>query len=131
MFLQGDVSDHSHAICSLEEAISITREKGIAFLNYPHIFDNWDRIGHAKWWTDKNPGMRSAEMNLAEFWTYLFGTDHPTWILVYYGACFGTSRERILRRPKEFYVRALKTVSDHQNPEEGHYFERFWGEIFG
>lgn len=48
----------------------------------------------------------------------------------YYGACFGTCRERILCRSKVYYQRLLDQVSTHRSPEVGHYLERSWYYIF-
>jgi len=51
--------------------------------------------------------------------------------LVIWAAIFNVSRDRILRRPRAFYERAIATVAHDVNPEEGHYFERSWGNVFG
>ena len=32
----------------------------------------------------------------------------------------------IKKYPLDFYIKAIKYVDDHDNPEEGHYFERLW-----
>ena len=54
--------------------------------------------------------------------------DYPN-ILMYFGACFGVSRERILLRSKEYYQRLLE---QHTNvtPEETYYIERAWFYVF-
>jgi len=36
----------------------------------------------------------------------------------------------ILKRPLIYYERLFKTLNHHSNPEEGHFFERTWGDIF-
>ena len=47
----------------------------------------------------------------------------------YKGACFGVSRERILRHDINFYKRLLNTL-DNVNPISGYYLERLWYELF-
>ena len=36
-----------------------------------------------------------------------------------------------MAHPREFYEKQIVSVSDHLNPEEGHYLERLWPSIFG
>lgn len=54
----------------------------------------------------------------------------PSTMRWYFGACFGTCRERILCRSKVYYQRLLDQVSTHRSPEVAHYLERSWYYIF-
>jgi hypothetical protein len=56
--------------------------------------------------------------------------DVPVRIVFSPGAIFAVSRSAILRRPKEFYEKALTLLSYDKNPIEGHSFERLWSLIF-
>jgi hypothetical protein len=73
------------------------------------------------------------------FWRFLFDNDLgresdlpngelPDEVRFVQGACFGVTREAILRRPREWWVRALEYFEElnERDPEEGHYMERFW-----
>lgn len=50
-------------------------------------------------------------------------TYHP-------GAVFAVDRDTIRKRPRSFYARLLRCVSNHPHPEEAHYLERAWPLIF-
>ena len=49
---------------------------------------------------------------------------------VYYNGVMATTRERILRKPREFYVNLHRQVTIDANTEVGHYLERSMGSIF-
>ena len=70
---------------------------------------------------------------IADWWARVFEKNEPFpgRLLVIWAAIFNVSRDRILRRPRAFYERAIATVAHDVNPEEGHYFERSWGNVFG
>ena len=46
------------------------------------------------------------------------------------GGQFGVSKERILKRPKEFYEKIVRILECYTNPIEGYVIERFNGLIF-
>jgi hypothetical protein len=43
---------------------------------------------------------------------------------------FSVRSDKILSRPKQFYMDLIKTLEHHNNPREGHFFERSWYLIF-
>jgi len=45
-------------------------------------------------------------------------------------AMFAISKKHILQKPKSYYENLIVELSNHQNPEVGHYFERSWYAIF-
>jgi len=49
--------------------------------------------------------------------------------IIYYGI-FSIHRNDILQHPKSRYELLIKELSDHSNPEVGHYIERSWCAIF-
>lgn len=49
---------------------------------------------------------------------------------VYYNGVMSTTRERILRKPREFYVNLHRQVTIDANTEVGHYLERSMGSVF-
>lgn len=49
--------------------------------------------------------------------------------LIYYGV-FSIHKEDIIQHPVSRYQTLIKELSDHSNPEVGHYFERSWCAIF-
>ena len=49
---------------------------------------------------------------------------------IYYGACFGVSKNRILSRTQEFYQNLRIQEFSSINPEAAHFAERSWFYIF-
>jgi hypothetical protein len=49
--------------------------------------------------------------------------------LIYYGI-FSIHKDDIIQHPKTRYQVLIKDLSDHSNPEVGHYFERSWCAVF-
>ena len=49
--------------------------------------------------------------------------------IIYYGI-FSIHKKDILNNPRSYYKELIKGLSDHSNPEEGHFFERSWGAVF-
>jgi hypothetical protein len=47
------------------------------------------------------------------------------------GACFSVADTSIQKMPRKYYERLLEAIPNHSNPEEAHFFERFWLYIFG
>lgn len=43
---------------------------------------------------------------------------------------FAVSREHIHQHPKHWYEKLLAAVSNHSNPEDGHFLERSWVAVF-
>jgi len=95
----------------------------------------WGRMQHSgKWRRELNNGsMRPAKYKFGEFWDkYILrrrpNRDHDfRWS---HGAIFSVARDIIHSSDKSYYERLLSLISDHRNPEEGHYFERSWNYIF-
>ena len=94
---------------------------------------NWGRLRHiGKWLNDFNSGkMRHAKLPMGEFYQDLFGHPNPPGAYPFCpGGCFAATRQMIKKHPIDFYKKAISYIDDHPNPEEGHYFERLWPQIF-
>ena len=64
-----------------------------------------------------------------KWYNYYFGTADST-DCISYAAIFAISKENILKKPKEYYMQFMDQLSQHHNPEVGHYIERSWAQIF-
>lgn len=56
---------------------------------------------------------------------------YPTAYYCFFGSIFAVSRERIHRRPREWYGEMLKLLDWDVNPLSGHFCERAWPYFFG
>nr|QBK91243.1 MAG: flavin containing amine oxidoreductase [Pithovirus LCPAC202] len=131
IFLQGKIDDHIRDVYQNPvEYFNQTKKFGYSF-KHSEVYDNWGRIKHNGIFPEKlrKKQMKIAPYTFGEFWKIIFGFDHPRQILITYSACFGISRERLLSHPLSFYKKCLSFVSDHTDPEIGHYFERLWYSI--
>ena len=97
-------------------------------------FKDWTGIPHVKKWKEEQDSgvMRSADNTPEEFWSWLFGADAPQVITFAWGAIFAVRKEAVMARSREFYEKLLRLFEhiNHANPEEGHFMERFWLNIF-
>lgn len=50
--------------------------------------------------------------------------------VVCWNSIFAVAREHILQHTREYYENLLTYLSDHVNPEEGHFLERSWVAVF-
>ena len=94
--------------------------------------NEWGRINHAgKWLMEIRSGvLRPSNFTLGEFYQELFGFPHPKIFNFCPTACVAATRDAIKKHPIEFYRKAISFVDDHSNPEEGHYLERLWHDMF-
>jgi hypothetical protein len=49
---------------------------------------------------------------------------------VSYNGIFAVSKEDILKKTKKYYENLIEELTNHPNPEAGHYFERSWVAVF-
>ena len=134
VFVQGCLEDHfrmEDSYGNVNEYISRAATKDLVYRRSSN-YTSWGRIRHiGKYLEDFKQGrMRPSKYTFGEFYEKVFLAPHPPEIEVSYGACFAVSRERILRHPKELYQRIISYLSDHPNPEDGHYMERLWIHLF-
>jgi hypothetical protein len=56
--------------------------------------------------------------------------DYPNPIKIYCNAIFAVRKEYIINKPIDYYKKLVLEVNHHNNPSEGHFFERSWYYIF-
>jgi hypothetical protein len=79
----------------------------------------------------KNPEIILKKSNIRPFGLWfdnIFGNIEINCI-IYYGI-FSIHRDDIIQHPVSRYETLIKDLSDHSNPEVGHYIERSWCAIF-
>lgn len=140
-FTQGQIEDHIGP-SSLHSLLQYTQpprnnDLQLIFFNKHGIknFDSWTQIPYVKKWHEEYSSgiIRKAEMSPLEFWNWMFECPHPESVRFVWGAIFAVRRDLVWRREREWYRRVLAYLEGvgHENPEEGHYLERFWGWVFG
>ena len=73
--------------------------------------------------------LKKSEIRPYGLWySNLFG-DIEVGCFIYYGI-FSIHKNDIIQHPKSRYETLIKDLSDHSNPEVGHYFERSWCAVF-
>jgi hypothetical protein len=117
----------------------------------PSPIDKYDRLKRGLFMLDTNPNMGDAigphENFTLDVWndsTLIHAETRPfkSWYErnigqwdpsrqdVYWNGVMSTTRERILKKPREFYVNLHRQVTIDANTEVGHYLERSMGSIF-
>ena len=129
VFLQGSITDHN--VCTDIKKYVLD---GLLYGQlFPHVgtLRKWGRINHkGRWLNQLNNGeMERAEMTMGEFWSFLFKQERPKYLPITFEGCFSVRKSKIDDNVM-FYKRIIKLISNHYNPEYGHYFERFWWAIF-
>jgi hypothetical protein len=82
--------------------------------------------------SSKNPEVELKKSNIRPFGLWfdnMFGNIDEINCLIYYGI-FSISKNDIVQHPVDRYKKLIKDLSDHSNPEVGHYIERSWCAIF-
>ncbi len=96
--------------------------------------DNNNRFIHlGKYYNNLSKGyMRPAKLNFIDWWKRYIKYPYPgeNNIIWSHGAIFSVKSKLIKNHPKEYYEDLISCISDHPDPEEGHYFERAWFYIF-
>ena len=134
IFLQGNISDHKD-LCppNIEDYYLILNNSKVSFYcksigimpRLKHVY----HIGVFKERLDKG-NLAKAKDNFYTFFEKNLGYKMPKYLCVSYGACFSIKKELILKHSIDFYKKLLYDLSQHPDPEEGHYLERLWVSIF-
>ena len=136
VFLQADNSHKSCRFFTRPPMNYVYDVKGMTSLNVAcpkaRRSMEWKRIHHSLKWQNrlKTGELRRARLTFAELFKKLFGYQNPPEVYFCPGGCFAATRDMIKKYPLDFYIKAIKYVDDHDNPEEGHYFERLWSTMF-
>lgn len=80
----------------------------------------------------KNGKMKPAQLDFVSWWYKNIrhpypGKDKIRWS---HGALFSVSKKAIRTNSLNYYKSLIKYLEEHDDPEEGHYFERCWFYIF-
>uniref|UniRef100_A0A6C0L5X8 Uncharacterized protein n=1 Tax=viral metagenome TaxID=1070528 RepID=A0A6C0L5X8_9ZZZZ len=130
VFLQGNPFDHSPNILEKLRELSKRKCVGFEYLSEKVYQSNtWECPYH-------------AGLPLSRVYEELFGLSQVggmcKWLTGRFympfefgaGAQFAVTRERIHRRPREFYLKIIKMLEGSVNPVEGFVIERFHGMVF-
>lgn len=135
IFLQGNISDHikdwityDNPETYLNETIKFwfsSRDLGVILKKIPQISYSWKFNEMLEKWT-----LKRAKLDFWDFYKDLFNKNQPKVIFSFCWGCFWVKKDIIYRRPIEFYLKVFNYLNNHSNPEEWHYIERLWFNIF-
>ncbi|KAJ8047244.1 hypothetical protein HOLleu_06198 [Holothuria leucospilota] len=128
VFLQGEGPYAQRGKCYDEAMTYVTQAKSNVFCINKGELLNWGKIGHNGKYLEayKNGDMRRANVTLGDFYHTVFGCKPHKGIPHCLGGCFSGTKENIRKHSKGFYRKIMSFISNHVNPEEGHYLERTW-----
>lgn len=124
LFTQGRISDIPHHKVLWNYGIPTPfNQKGLTNRT-PH----WGKLSLGNYARN----MRFTPLTFGQWWDKYLQLPHPNHqnYFVQFMAVFSVHRDVIRAHPKSYYENLISCVSDHVNPEEGHYFERAWYHIF-
>ncbi|XP_038065097.1 uncharacterized protein LOC119735469 [Patiria miniata] len=108
-------------------------KKGVPCIKLGNMHTDWGHIKFPGRYLDhyKNDPLVRSNETFGEVYQNLYGHPPPKEGIRYcWNACFGATKQQILRHSLEFYQKALAYVSKHSNQEESHYLERLWYHFF-
>jgi len=133
LFIQGKISDHDN-ILPLKHYL-LSNQPITINLSSNKIYNNdWNRLTYNKKWQNiiRNNEWRYSKYTFGEWWDKFILKPRPSPSNLKWspGGIFSVHKNLILSKNISFYENLINTISDHINPEEGHYFERSWFYIF-
>jgi hypothetical protein len=131
LFSQGRIDDHLSPDFSIELLLKENADVAIPRMLRQRDWGNDGRLvlppGRHRDAMDSGRMRRSALSMSEWFARYIYLNLNRLDALIFApGAIFTASRACIQRRPRAFYEVLMKTLSHHEDPEEGHYMERAW-----
>ena len=118
-FLQGNPFDHSPNVIKNLEKLSDSKDVDFSFLSEKILDCNLSGCSY------------HSGIPLISVYEYLFDEKKTTLYFKFgQGAQFIVSRERIKKRPREFYLKIVRLLEKEVNPIEGFVIERFHSLIF-
>ena len=125
LFSQGQISDTYHHANIWKYGIPAPFIQFKITNKEPH----WSKLTLGKYAIN----MRFTTLTFGQWWDKYLCLPRPPRenYYVQYNAVFSVHRDIIHVHPKCYYEKLISCISDHINPEEGHYFERSWYHIFG
>jgi len=127
IFLQGEPHVDINGIYEWIDHLLLPENKYTPNTSINTIFSGM-KDGHVPMWYGK--------CDLSEYncftWLrqYIDPELYPYHMKIYFGACFGVSKDRILSRPRDFYRNLIDKELSTTNPEVAHFCERTWYYIF-
>lgn len=121
IFLQANTQDHADNI----------PEKIEAYLNDKYLDIDIEYLGRDNYDFKLSGDPMFSSVPLMDIYEKIFGEKHADMDLSYNaGALFIVSKKRILKRPRDFYLKIINLLKYEVNPIEGHAIERFHKLIF-
>ena len=138
VFTQARISDHkgsddvNYLINIKNQALSNTKSDNLLIHN-----DIGDNICWDKEWNLRQDGYflkdnykNNRPITFLEWFKMNISADYPNPIKIYCNAIFAVRKECIINKPIDYYKKLVLEVNHHNNPSEGHFFERSWYYIF-
>jgi len=124
LFTQGNPFDHRSRAEFFDDYVKNKNNT----LTYPPA----DRCAIHRSWKPNLKNVKDSGGGIGGWWAKVFPPEEPfpRTLKIMWFAILRVKSYYILKRPLAFYERALKTVNHHIDPEEGHFFERAWGNLF-
>lgn len=126
IFCQGRYEDHVKLSPS-EFRETFTNIQGFS-KNYVPIYASWGRHYNFNI-KDWGKPLGHPELLYGPWYEKIFG-EYDSSLYLYVAAIFSVNKSHILNRTKEFYESLLKELEYHDSPQEAHFMERSWIQIF-
>ena len=131
IFTQGNIADHKgkndiNILNKLAFEAAIYNKSCCFFDNCSEDWNSKDKNNYYLHNNYKN----NERISFGEWFKIHINPNYPKPILLYWNAIFAVKKEKILKRPLEYYKNLILEVNHHDNPAEGHFFERSWYYIF-
>ena len=142
LFIQCDFNDHISEIFDLYKYFIYSNNSNSKISKMViHLKNNntccnnmWGNMIHQQKYIDqiKAGDLILSKYNFGSWWVRYISNILPLKKDFRWGPCgiFSVSKPTILKKPKEYYMNILDSISYCKNPEEGHYCERSWYYIF-
>lgn len=127
VFAQGRPFDHIPAFHRFLRRLARGKEEVSEFRWLGFIID-WDDQTGSRLFQSWSKNMDHRALDMARFWTAMWDEPRPERFVFFPGAHFAVTAERVRRRPRAYYERALAVSLAH--PDMAHCFERCWDRVF-
>lgn len=139
VFTQANIADHIG--CNDVRYLLYLKDEALQFSKSHNFLIHYDAGGNNINW-DKEWNLRNGKFYLennyknGEPFTFIewykknIDINYPEPIFIYRGAIFAVRKDCIMNKPVEYYKKLLLEVNHHNDPAEGHFFERSWFYIF-
>lgn len=129
IFTQGNYTDHINATpTKFKEYFSNIKGLSNNFIDCKH----WGEFARSYNFniSQHKGNLSNVHLTYGPWYERVFGEKYNESTLIYPGAIFSVRKALILSRSKEFYERLIKEVDYDNAPQECHFMERSWLELF-